>query len=92
MMDHRENPPSVVDRGRSASVASYAGRKKWVKKAFTNGKGCGILSAISETGDAVMAKNLLTSVYFFFFSFTYYFMGKAYLGFTGKRRRAGQAA
>ena len=27
-----------------------------------------------------MGRTLLTSVYFFFFSFTYYFMGKAYLG------------
>ncbi len=39
-----------------------------------------------------MANKLLTSVYFFFFSFTYYFMGKAYLGFTEKGRRACQAA
>ena len=40
-----------------------------------------------------MANLVLTSVYFFFFFFfTYFFMGKAYLGFTGKRRRAGQAA
>ena len=39
-----------------------------------------------------MAKNLLTSVYFFFFSFTYFFMGKAYLGFTEKRSNACQAA
>lgn len=35
-----------------------------------------------------MANKALTSVYFFFFSFTYYFMGKAYLGFTERRRRA----
>ena len=39
-----------------------------------------------------MSAVLLTSVYFFFFSFTYYFMGKAYLGFTEKGRRACQAA
>ena len=39
-----------------------------------------------------MANKLLTSVYFFFFSFTYYFMGKAYLGFTERRRRACQLA
>ena len=39
-----------------------------------------------------MGRTLLTSVYFFFFSFTYFFMGKAYLGFTEKGRRAGQAA
>ena len=39
-----------------------------------------------------MVKALLTSVYFFFFSFTYYFMGKAYLGFTEKKKYAGQAA
>ena len=39
-----------------------------------------------------MANKLLTSVYFFFFSFTYYFMGKAYLGFTEKKKYAGQAA
>ena len=35
----------------------------------------------------------LTSAYFFFFfSFTYYFMGKAYLGFTEKKRHAPSAA
>ena len=39
-----------------------------------------------------MVKALLTSVYFFFFSFTYFFMGKAYLGFTEKRNNACQAA
>ena len=39
-----------------------------------------------------MANKLLTSVYFFFFSFTYYFMGKAYLGFTEKKRHAPSAA
>ena len=39
-----------------------------------------------------MSAVLLTSVYFFFFSFTYYFMGKAYLGFTEKGRCACQAA
>ena len=40
-----------------------------------------------------MAHIALTSAYFFFFfSFTYFFMGKAYLGFTEKGRRAGQAA
>ena len=39
-----------------------------------------------------MGRTLLTSVYFFFFSFTYFFMGKAYLGFTEKGRRACQAA
>ena len=39
-----------------------------------------------------MANLAVTSVYFFFFfGFTYFFMGKAYLGFTGKRRCAGQA-
>ena len=35
-----------------------------------------------------MNRSLLTSVYFFFFSFTYFFVGKAYLGFTGRRNRA----
>ena len=40
-----------------------------------------------------MAHKMLTSAYFFFFfSFTYYFMGKAYLGFTEKKKYAGQAA
>ena len=39
-----------------------------------------------------MSAVLLTSVYFFFFSFSYYFMGKAYLGFTEKKKYAGQAA
>ena len=40
-----------------------------------------------------MSAVLLTSVsFFFFFSFTYYFMGKAYLGFTEKKKYAGQAA
>ncbi len=39
-----------------------------------------------------MGRTLLTSVYFFFFSFTYFFMGKAYLGFTEKGRDACQAA
>ena len=40
-----------------------------------------------------MVNKMLTSAYyFFFFSFTYFFMGKAYLGFTEKRRRACQAA
>ena len=40
-----------------------------------------------------MAHIALTSAYFFFFfSFTYYFMGKAYLGFTEKKKCAGQAA
>ena len=39
-----------------------------------------------------MGRTLLTSVYFFFFSFTYFFMGKAYLGFTEKRRNACQSA
>ena len=39
-----------------------------------------------------MVKALLKSVYFFFFSFTYYFMGKAYLGFTEKKRCGCQAA
>ena len=38
-----------------------------------------------------MANKLLTSVYYFFFSFTYFFMGKAYLGFTEKRSCARQA-
>lgn len=37
-----------------------------------------------------MAQKLLTSVYYFFFSFTYFFMGKAYLGFTEKRECACQ--
>ena len=35
-----------------------------------------------------MVKSLLTSVYFFFFSFTYFFVGKAYLGFTEKKEIA----
>ena len=40
-----------------------------------------------------MAHIALKSAYFFFFfSFTYYFMGKAYLGFTENGRRACQAA
>ena len=40
-----------------------------------------------------MANLVLTSVYFFFFfSFTYFFMGKAYLGFTEKKRHAPSAA
>ena len=40
-----------------------------------------------------MAHFVLTSAYFFFFfSFTYYFMGKAYLGFTEKRGNACQSA
>ena len=39
-----------------------------------------------------MGRTLLTSVYFFFFSFTYFFMGKAYLGFTEKGRDACLAA
>ena len=40
-----------------------------------------------------MAHIALTSAYFFFFfSFTYFFMGKAYLGFTEKRRNACQSA
>ena len=39
-----------------------------------------------------MVQSLRTSVYFFFFSFTYFFMGKAYLGFTEKRRNACQSA
>ena len=38
-----------------------------------------------------MANKMLTSVYYFFFSFTYFFMGKAYLGFTEKRGYACQA-
>ena len=39
-----------------------------------------------------MHRILLTGAYFFFFSFTYFFMGKAYLGFTEKRRNACQSA
>ena len=39
-----------------------------------------------------MANRVLTSVYYFFFGFTYFFMGKAYLGFTERRRRAAQLA
>ena len=40
-----------------------------------------------------MANAVLTSVYFFFFfGFTYFFMGKAYLGFTEERRNASQRA
>ena len=31
-----------------------------------------------------MNRNLFTSAYFFFFSFTCFFAGKAYLGFTGR--------
>lgn len=34
-----------------------------------------------------MVKALLTSVYFFF-SFTYFYVGKAYLGFTEKKTNA----
>ena len=38
-----------------------------------------------------MANIFLTSVYFFFFfGFTYYYMGKAYLGFTEERRNVSQ--
>lgn len=33
-----------------------------------------------------MVQGLLTSVYFFFYSFTYFTVGKAYLGFTDKRK------
>ena len=40
-----------------------------------------------------MSAVVLTSVsFFFFFSFTYYFMGKAYLGFTEKKRCGCQTA
>ena len=35
-----------------------------------------------------MATKMLTSAYFFFICFTYYFMGKAYLGFTEKKKFA----
>jgi len=35
-----------------------------------------------------MLKAFLTSVYFFYFSFTYFFAGKAYLGFTEKKEIA----
>ena len=35
-----------------------------------------------------MAKSLLKSVFFFFFSFTCFFVGKAYLGFTEKKEIA----
>ena len=34
---------------------------------------------------AQMEKTLLKSAYFFFFSFTCFFVGKAYLGFTEKK-------
>ena len=39
-----------------------------------------------------MVQSLRTSVYFFFFSFTYFFMGKAYLGFTEKKKYGCRAA
>ena len=39
-----------------------------------------------------MANSLLKSAYFFFFSFTYFYVGKAYLGFTEMNKRACQMA
>jgi len=33
-----------------------------------------------------MVRALLTSGYFFFFGFTYFYVGKAYLGFTEKKK------
>lgn len=35
-----------------------------------------------------MAKALLTSGYFFFICFTYFYVGKAYSRFTGEKRSA----
>ena len=39
-----------------------------------------------------MDRSLLTKAYYFFFSFTGFFGGKAYLAFTEKSMRARQAA
>lgn len=58
-----------------------------VKKDFTNAPRRGILSAVFDIREHTqMVKGLLTSVYFFFYGFTYFTVGKAYLGFTDKRK------
>jgi len=56
------------------------------RKHFTNKKH-GAIIAVSfwKRERTPMIKSLITSAYFFFFSFTYFYVGKAYLGFTEKK-------
>ena len=68
-----------------AEAVWKSGRRR--KKDFTNAVRCGILLPVFDIREHTqMVQGLLTSVYFFFYSFTYFTVGKAYLGFTDKRK------
>ena len=58
---------------------------------FTNGNLGVIMITVFVRSAYKMVNSLLKSAYFFFFSFTYFYVGKAYLGFTEKRKGAVQA-
>lgn len=63
------------------------------KKDFTNAAVRGILSAVFDGREHTqMTQNLQTRDYFFFYGFTYFYVGKAYLGFTEEKKFAGLTA